>query len=779
MRCRSRSGTRSRRACNEQNTADDREVRRQEPGGAAPGRAAARSCASSRGRCWTPATRRRETSTSLSAKSADFKKIYEPWQKNSATIEPVVPRRREDAGPHRFASRARAHPPSARRRSEFATEGWKESHGDRGIGARVPRKEDARHLHGRGSFVSDMMLPGQSEVAFLRSPVAHGRIRGIGKPAGSRGRSFTRADLAAKDDRRADDGAEATSSPRSRRSRTTRCASSARRSPCASRRRAPRPRTSLEQIELDIDELPVLVDAHAARAETAGARARGLGGQRLPHAHARERLRAGGKKARRRRQARDRALAPGDGADGRQGGAGLLGRPRRPAHRLHLDPGAARRSASASRRFLGIDQGQVRVISPDVGGGFGYKGVVQPEELCVAWLALKIPPAVPLYRGSARAPRRRRQLPPAPLPAHRLCERARPAAGARRGGHDRRRRLFELAVHGRPRARTGDRQPARPLRFPRLSLQDLLRRDEQAGLPALSRRRAHRRLLRDGADDRRDRARGGARAVGGAARQPRAPGAMPYDNVTRKHYDSGDYPQSLRMAREKIDLDEVARAAEAGRAGRPPDRHRLCDLLRAVGARHQRVRRAGACRSSPATTRRRCAVTPDGGLEVRVGVHSHGQGMETTLAQIAHEVLGIDIARIQVVHGDTGATPYSTGTYASRSIVMAGGAVANACKALVPRFVRIGAHLMQCAGGRVPLENGEGRRPQRGGSAARHRGGLVPAPGPAAARRRSRRARRRPSASSRSSTPAPSATPRMPRRSRSTPRSATSRSSTT
>src|SRR3546814_5436264 len=59
-------------------------------------------------------------------------------------------------------------------------------------------------------------------------------------------------------------------------------------------------------------------------------------------------------------------------------------------------------------------------------------------------------------------------------------------------------------------------------------------------------------------------------------------------------------------------------------------------------------------------------VTPDGGLEVRVGVHSHGQGMETTFAQIAHEILGIDVARIKVLHGDTGQTPFSTGTYASR-----------------------------------------------------------------------------------------------------------------
>ena len=51
-----------------------------------------------------------------------------------------------------------------------------------GIGARVARKEDARHLHGRGNFVSDMIMPGQQEVAFLRSPVAHGRVKRVGKP---------------------------------------------------------------------------------------------------------------------------------------------------------------------------------------------------------------------------------------------------------------------------------------------------------------------------------------------------------------------------------------------------------------------------------------------------------------------------------------------------------------------------------------------------------------------------------------------------------------------
>jgi carbon-monoxide dehydrogenase large subunit len=80
--------------------------------------------------------------------------------------------------------------------------------------------------------------------------------------------------------------------------------------------------------------------------------------------------------------------------------------------------------------------------------------------------------------------------------------------------------------------------------------------------------------------------------------------------------------------------------------------------------------------------------------------------METTLAQLGHEVLGIDLARIRVVHGDTGTTPFSTGTYASRSMVMSGGAVINACKALVPRLLKIGAHLLKCAEAEVRLENG-------------------------------------------------------------------------
>ena len=99
-------------------------------------------------------------------------------------------------------------------------------------------------------------------------------------------------------------------------------------------------------------------------------------------------------------------------------------------------------------------------------------------------------------------------------------------------------------------------------------------------------------------------------------------------------------------------------------------------------------------------------MTPDGGLELRVGIQSHGQGLETTLAQVAHEILGIPLPAIRVVHGDTAMTPYSTGTWGSRCMVMAGGAVATACTELSHRIARIGAHLLQVPIDSVQVGNG-------------------------------------------------------------------------
>src|SRR3546814_17639058 len=65
----------------------------------------------------------------------------------------------------------------------------------------------------------------------------------------------------------------------------------------------------------------------------------------------------------------------------------------------------------------------------------------------------------------------------------------------------------------------------------------------------------------------------------------------------------------------------------------------------------------------------------DGSLHLLVGIQSHGQGLETTLAQVAHQELGIDFDRISVRHGDSSLCPFGMGTFASRSMVLSGGAV--------------------------------------------------------------------------------------------------------
>jgi carbon-monoxide dehydrogenase large subunit len=80
--------------------------------------------------------------------------------------------------------------------------------------------------------------------------------------------------------------------------------------------------------------------------------------------------------------------------------------------------------------------------------------------------------------------------------------------------------------------------------------------------------------------------------------------------------------------------------------------------------------------------------------------------LETSLAQVAQEILGIPVGRVKVVHGDTGLTPYSTGTWGSRCMVMAGGAVATACRELAARIAPIGAHLLQVPASDVVVAHG-------------------------------------------------------------------------
>jgi len=135
-----------------------------------------------------------------------------------------------------------------------------------GIGARVLRKEDARHLNGHARFVGDIWLPDLWEVAFVRSPVAHGRIRSVVKPEAHAGRVFTAEDLVGVLPIRAE-----SSLPTYKPSNFPALAQDKVRyvGECIAMCIAPtrdEAEDVAEAVTLDIEELPPLVDALAARA---------------------------------------------------------------------------------------------------------------------------------------------------------------------------------------------------------------------------------------------------------------------------------------------------------------------------------------------------------------------------------------------------------------------------------------------------------------------------------------------------------------------------------
>src|SRR4029077_4448777 len=97
---------------------------------------------------------------------------------------------------------------------------------------------------------------------------------------------------------------------------------------------------------------------------------------------------------------------------------------------------------------------------------------------------------------------------------------------------------------------------------------------------------------------------------------------------------------------------------------------------------------------------------PSGFVEARIGASPHGQGLRTTLAQIVADELGVAPEMIKVTHGDTDRTPYGFGTFASRSLVIAGGATLMAARKVGAKLRVMAGPLLQGAGPQIPAEAG-------------------------------------------------------------------------
>jgi carbon-monoxide dehydrogenase large subunit len=571
-----------------------------------------------------------------------------------------------------------------------------------GIGARVLRKEDDRFLRGGGCYVGDIALPGLREVAFLRSPLAHARIRSIRKPPGAKASVFVRDDLdiAPVQAKLALPGFKPSDHPPLAHCKVRFVGEAVAMGIAATRAEA---EDLLALVELDLEELPAVVDVIEARdappalvhegwpdnvfLETAFDKGITEVAATAPVVVRREYRTA--------RQVMNplegkAVLAQWEGRTGQ-----LV---------VHTSTQVPHMIRAAIAEHLGLSQGRVRVIAPDVGGGFGYKCVLHPEELCVAWLALKFKQPFRWIED-----RREHLISGANCREHHYVVTA--YADDRGGllGIDTDITIdsgaysvwpftscLESTMAGRQlpgpyavsayRARTFSVATNKPPIVP-------YRGVARTGICLAME------LTIDAV----------ARAVGrepcDVRRENLAPStAMPFTSVTGSIYDSGDYRRCLDIARERVNLPAI----------RDRQRQAAADTVIGVGfanyiemtAHGTALFAAAGYPFIPGHEQAAVRFTPDGGLEIRVGVHSHGQGMETSLAQIAHEVLGLPIADIAVVLGDTAMTPYSTGTYASRSITMAGGAVARACKTLKTRLTVIAAHLLQCTAADVTLREG-------------------------------------------------------------------------
>jgi carbon-monoxide dehydrogenase large subunit len=175
---------------------------------------------------------------------------------------------------------------------------------------------------------------------------------------------------------------------------------------------------------------------------------------------------------------------------------------------------------------------------------------------------------------------------------------------------------------------------------------------------------------------------------------------FPFHTATGLDYDSGDYDAALDKA---LDLSSYQRLREEQAKARAAGRIMgigLSSYVEICALGPSQAMPAGGWES--ATVR----IEPTGKVTILTGASPHGQGQETSFAQIAADELGVDLNDITVIHGDTGVVQYGIGTFGSRATAVGGTAVLIAIQKLKEKASKIAAHMMQCDAARLSFEAG-------------------------------------------------------------------------
>ncbi len=174
------------------------------------------------------------------------------------------------------------------------------------------------------------------------------------------------------------------------------------------------------------------------------------------------------------------------------------------------------------------------------------------------------------------------------------------------------------------------------------------------------------------------------------------PDEFPYQTPVALQYDSGNYEGALDKALEMIGYLDVREEQEKARAEGRLIGVGFSSYIEACGIAPSRVvgalgARAGLYESGM------IRVHPTGKVEVFTGSHSHGQGHETTFAQLVSHHLGVALEDVEIVHGDTGKIPFGMGTYGSRSLAVGGSAIFKALEKIKNKARKFAAHKLEVA----------------------------------------------------------------------------------
>jgi carbon-monoxide dehydrogenase large subunit len=183
------------------------------------------------------------------------------------------------------------------------------------------------------------------------------------------------------------------------------------------------------------------------------------------------------------------------------------------------------------------------------------------------------------------------------------------------------------------------------------------------------------------------------------------PEQFPYQTQVALQYDIGDYQSTLDMALEAHDYKNLAQRKAASQAKGKLRGFGISTYIEACGIAPSALVGALGARAGlyeAATVR----VHPTGSISVMTGTHSHGQGHETTFAQLITERLGVPIENVEIVHGDTSKIPFGMGTYGSRSAAVGGSAIVKALDKIVDKGKKIAAHLLEASAADIEFSNG-------------------------------------------------------------------------